>query len=862
MSAILADVRHALRTFRSRPAFTLAAVLTLALGIGANSAIFSLAEALLLRPLPYREPASLVVATNHVRTFNADIASGADYLDWQEQSRQLSAVEAFDDSASFTLTGSEQPERLRGARVSQGLLSLLGITPASGRGFHPEEGRLNGPPAVILSAPLAERLFGSAPKAGTPVAGGAAAMGKLLRLDGRAFPVVGVLPRQFVFPGNPGVELLVPLQLDSAREHGLRQMSILTIVGRLRPGATLDLARGELQAIRQRAEAAAIAADLAGPPAAAPAAPPPAGPRFGPSIQIRIQAGPGGGPGAGPGARRMLAFGSEVRVTPLHEKLVGKVRPGLLLLASAVGLVLLIACANVAHLLLARAAARRRELAIRAALGANHGRLVRHLLTESVLLALAGGTAGLLVAAWGSRLLAALAPGEVAGALLPQVAVGLDASVLLFTLALVLATSLLFGLGPALAAAHVELREPLQAIARAGQGRVRGLLVAAEVALATILLVGAGLLLRSFARLQAVDPGFRPERVLTLALDLSSSGVYREPAAQTAFMDELARRVAALPGVRSVAFGDSLPLARVLRMLRGLAVENRPPRDPWEEPEVTVSAVSPDYFRTLGIALRRGRAFDARDAATAPPVAVVSHTLARSFWGDADPIGKRIRPGPPGRPWVTVVGEVKDVRREDLATAPKAELYFPYLQQPSAFAFLALRTRDDPAAQTGAVRREIHALDAQLPAFDISTLEQRLAASIAARRFGLLLISAFAVLALALAAVGLAGVVAYGVVERTREIGVRMALGARRGHVLSLVVGNALLAVAAGIVAGIPAAMMLSRFLAGALYGIAATDPMTYLAIPVLLLAISFLAAYLPARRAAQVDPLVALRHD
>jgi putative ABC transport system permease protein len=868
MSAMLTDIRHALRAFRAQPAFTLAAVLTLALGIGANSAIFSLVEALLVRPLPYSEPGSLVAATNYIRDFNAEMTSGGDYLDWQEQSRKLQAIEAFDDSVSLTLTGREQPERLRGARVSVGLLPMLGIAPASGRGFRTEEGKLNGPPAVILSARLAERLFGVG---GTGGAGGAASagrhpaggLGELLQLDGRARPVVGVLPRHFVFPGNPGVDVLEPLQLDSARERGRRQMSILTVVGRLRPGATLDQARGELQAIHQRAEAAALAADLAGPRAGrlagAPAGPPMLRPGAGSAMQIRVQAGPGSG---GPGGRRMLGFNSEVRVTPLQEKLVGKVRPALLLLSGAVGLVLLIACANVAHLLLARAASRRREISVRAALGANPGRLVRHLLTESAILGLAGGTAGLLVAAWGARLLAALAPGELSGALLPQVAVGLDTPVLLFTLGLVLATSLLFGLAPALAAVRVDLREPFQAVARGRHGRSRGFLVAAEVALATILLVGAGLLVRSFARLQAVDPGFRPERVLTLALDLSSSGGYQGATAQAAFMSELAQRVAALPGVRSVAFGDSLPLARVRRMLRGLTVENRPPLDPREQPEVMLSAVSPDYFRTLGIGLRRGRGFEARDAATAPPVAVVSHALARSFWGEADPVGKRIRFGPPDRPWVTVVGVAADVRREDLATAPKAELYLPYLQQPSPFGFLALRTQGDPAAQTAAVRRAVRALNAQLPVFDISTLEQRLAASVAARRFGLLLLGTFAALALALAAVGLSGVVAYSVAERTREIGVRMALGAGRGDVLSLVVGKGLLMVAAGIVAGIPAALVLSRFLAGSLYGIGANDPLTYLAIPVVLLAASFLAAYLPAQRATQVDPVVVLRQE
>ena len=851
MKVLASDLRHALRTLRTHPGFALAAVLTLALGIGANSAIFSLVEALLLRPLPYRDPGSLVWATDYVRDFNAEITSGGDYLDWQEQSRLFAAVEAFDDGQSFTLTGREQPERLRGARVSAGLLPMLGIEPAAGRGFRPVEGKLNGPPAVLVSERLWERLFG-----GT----GTRPAGQLLKLDGRSYPVVGVLPHRFVFPGNPEIDVLVPLQLDTARERGRQQMSVLRVVGRLRPGVTLAQASGELLAIHQRAEAAALEAAASMPMPQGGPGPVPGPGRGSGGMQIRLQ---GGGPqGGGKGGPRMRLPESEVRLIRLHEHLVGQVRPALLLLAGAVGLVLLIACANVAHLLLARAASRRREIAIRAALGAGQGRLIRLLLAESAVLGVSGGAAGLLVAFWGARLLVALTPAGLAGVLLPQVEVGLDGPVLLFTAALSLATSLLFGLAPALAAARVDLREPLQASARSGLGRGRGFLVAAEVALAAVLLVGAGLLLRSFARLQAVDPGFRPERVLTMAIDLSASGGYEEPAAQTAFLAELARRVTALPGVRSVAFGDSLPLARALRMLRGLRVENRPPKDPREQPEVMLSSVSPAYFKTLGIALERGRAFDDRDGRTAPPVAVVNRTLARSFWGTEDPVGKRLRFGPPGRPWVTVVGVATDVRREDLATAPKAELYLPFLQQPSPFGFLAVRTQGDPAGLTAAVRREVRALDADLPLFDVSTLEQRLAASVAARRFGLLLLGAFAALALALAAVGLSGVIAYAVSERTREIGIRMALGADRGDVLSMIVGKGLAMAAVGVAIGLPVAFGLSRFLASSLYGIAPSDPVTYLMIPVVLLTAALFAAYIPARRATRVEPVVALREE
>jgi putative ABC transport system permease protein len=837
MSAILREVRYTLRVLRSRLGFTSAAILTLALGIGANSAIFSFVEALLLRPLPYRAPGGLVWVADFVPSFNAEMTSGADFLDWQEQSRLLSRVEAFDQQ-SFILQGRDQPERLQGTRVSPGLLPMLGIAPAIGRGFRPEEAKLDGTPAVILTEHLRERLFGIT---GVP-------LGQLLRLDGHAYPVVGVLPRGFVFPGNPNVDLLVPLQLNTAVERGRQQISILSTVGRLRPGATLEQARGELQAIHDRAEAAAqsAAASSGG------SAPMPAPHRSG-STQVQMRGGPGGG---------RMSFDSQVHVVGLHEQLVGKIRPALLLLAGAVGLVLLIACVNVAHLLLARAAARRRELAVRVALGASQRRIVFHLLTESVILGLAGGAAGLILALWGARLLASLTPPDLAGALLPQIGIGLNGPVLLFTFALSVATSLFFGLAPALSASRVDLREPLQTTAESALGVGRGFLVAGEVALAAVLLVGAGLLLRSFARLQSVDPGFRPERVLTMAIDLSSSGGFDSATAQAAFFGELAQRVGALPGVRSVAFGDSLPLTRASKILRGLRIENRPPRDPRDQPDVMLCSVSPDYFRTLGTALLQGRAFDARDSAVAAPVAIVNRTLARSFWGSEDPIGKRLRAGGPFQPWTTVVGVAADIHRKDLATAPKAELYRPFVQQPDSYGFFVVRTAGDPATLTGAVRREVRSMNAEVPIFDVSTLEDRLAATVAARRFGLLLISAFAILALVLAAVGLAGVIAYAVTERTREIGIRMALGARRGDVMSMVLGRGLLMAAAGIAIGLPVAFGLSRFLESALYGIAPSDPITYLAIPLVLLTAALLAAYLPARRATRVEPVVALRQE
>ena len=843
MDRLLSDVRGALRALLNRPGFTAVAVLTLALGIGANSAIFSVVNALLLRPLPYEEPERLVWVTNKIPEIDMEMTAGADYLDWRDGSRSLQSVAAFTDGERFTWKGGEEPERLEGGRISASFLPTLGVAPAQGRGFRPEEERLNAPRVALLSHRLWERLFG-----GKGVPGE-----QPLPLDDETYTVVGVLPESFRFPGNPDLDVFVPLALDEAQERGRQRMSIVQVIGRIAPGVSLGQVRAELAAIQKRSvEAARQAAETQPEP---PPGPPRGGPGGGGQMTIRI----GGGPGR-PGGGFELPE-TKLEILPLAERLSGNVRPALLLLLGAVGLVLLIACANVANLLLARATARRREIAIRAALGAGRGRIIRLLLAESILLGLLGGAAGLLLAFAGIRLLLALVPADLWGGLLRQIPIGIDGPVLAFTLLLSLATGLVFGLAPALSASRVDLSDPLKEGGRTRPGRARGLLVAAEVAMAVILLVGAGLLFRSFLRLQSVDPGFEPERVLTLGFELPRNA-YSEPARQRFFFEELSRRVAALPGVESAAVANGIPLTGFSMILRGLTVDGRDPLPPDQQPEVAVVTASPDYFRTMGIKILSGRPFAEADGEGDAPVAIVSRSMARKFWGDADPVGRRLRVGPPDVPWTTVVGMVEDVRSEGLEADPRLQMYRPFFQQPRPMGYLAVKTAGDPAALVHAVRAEALAIDRNVPVRDVLTLEQRLAGSVSSRRFNLVLLGLFAALALALAGVGLYGVLAYAVTERTREIGIRMALGARREGVLGLVIRQGLTLAAVGAGVGLVLSFALSRYLRSSLFGVTSNDPVTYVAIPLVLLLVALLSSYLPARRATRVDPMVALRNE
>jgi putative ABC transport system permease protein len=853
MGTLASDLRTALRSLLHRPAFTAVAVLTLALGIGANSAIFSVVHAVLLRPLPYREPDRLIWVTGLVPAFNMEALAGADYLAWRDGGRSLQSIAAYNRGNSFTMTGSEQPERVLGARVSASFLPTLGVEPALGRGFLPQEDRLNGGDVAVVSHRFWERIAGSGPFKERPI-----------ELDGKIYRVVGVLPSDFLFPRYPEVDVLTPLALDETQERARERMSIVQVIARLKPGVGQAQARAELKGIQDRsiAETAEMPAGdprgPGGPPRGGPSGPPPGG---GGGMTIVIGGG-GPGPRGGPGGGRPRLPEMTLQVTSLRERLVGDIRPALLTVLGAVGFVLLIACANVANLLLARATTRRREIAVRAALGAGRGRIVRLLLAESAVLGLLGGVCGLFLALLAIRPLVALMPPDLADGLFRQIPVGIDGPVLAFTLALSLATGLVFGLAPALAASRPNLQDPLKEAGRGRSSSARGLLVAGEVALAVILLVGAGLLLRSFFRLQAVDPGFRPERVLTLAVEPATEK-YPTEGARAALFRELAGQARTLPGVESASYGDSLPLTDLSMILRGFRMEGRPPIPPEEQPEVGITSVGPGYFESLGIRLSRGRGFAESDNAASLPVAVVDEALARSFWGDEDPVGRRFQSGGPDSPWVTVVGVAAPVKHEGLDSShERATLYRPWQQQPRRFGYLAVKTRNDPAALTASLRQAVLSVDRSLPVYDVATMDERLATTVADRRFNLLLLGLLAVVALALAAVGLYGVLTYTVSERTHEIGIRMALGARRETVLSLILRQGLTLVAAGIAAGLLGSLLVGRLLAASLFGVQPTDPMTFAAISLALLGVALLSSWLPARRATRVDPTVALRQE
>jgi putative ABC transport system permease protein len=854
MDTLPLDLRAAARSLVTRPALTLVAVLTLALGIGANTALFSVVHALLLRPLPFRDPERLIHLTNRVVSSEFEITTGGDFLDWRDQSQLLSEIAAWSGSDGFTLQQGERPERLQGSRVSANFLAVLGVQPVQGRNFLPAEDRLQGDRSILVSQRLWARLFG----AGTRLAG------QSLRLDDQVYAIVGVLPGDFLFPRNPDVDVLKPLALDETVERGRRRMTLLQVIGRLAPGASLGPVRAELTAIKQRAEAAArerqAAEDAAAPGMSGPGGPGGPGPGD-PQMIRRIAAGPGpGGPG-GPGRPAGPPGPPETLliVEPLREWLVGDIRPSLLLLLGSVACVLLIACANVANLLLARATARRQEIAVRTALGAGRVQIVRLLLTESVLLALLGGAAGLLLAAWTLQPLVALMPPDLAAGLFRQTRIGLDGPVLLFTFLVAAGTGLLFGAAPALAATRADLQGPLKEGGRSGrQAALRGLLVAAEVAVAAVLLVVAGLLLRSFLAVQGVDPGFDADRVLSVQVDLDPKR-YESPAEQAGYFFEAVRRAGAVPGVEAATFASSVPLGGFAMIRRGIQTEDRPPLPIEEQPDIGIILAGPDYFRTLGIRIVRGRAFTEADRDGTLPVAIVSQTLARRLWGDEDPVGKRIL----GRKTLTVIGVAEDVKHEGVvASSQRVALYQPFLQESAPFGVIAVRSPGDPAALTKAVQRAVQSVDPGAPLSDVATLRERLRRSVADRRFQLTLFGGFALLALGLAAIGLYGVLAYTVGERTHEIGIRMALGAARGTVQTLVLRRGLLLAAAGVALGLLLSLPAGRLVRSSLFGIAPADPVTYLLIPAVLLLVAALATWLPARRATRVDPVIALRNE
>ena len=803
------DLRYGLRTLRKNPGFTAVAVIALALGIGANSAIFSVVNTVLLRPLPYKDPERLaMVWEDNARSgFPRDTPAAANYVDWREQNQVFEGMAALADE-SFNLTGVGEPLRVDGQRVSADLFSLLGVEPQLGRAFRPEEDAPGANRVVLLSHGLWQRRFGSDPKiAGRPV-----------NLNGESYTVVGVMPQGFQFPSRND-ELWVPIAFTS-REAANRNTHYLQVVARLKLGVTLGQAQAEMSTIAARLQ------------------------RQYPQQNAELGA----------------------VVVPLHEQVVGDIRPALLVLLGAVGFVLLVACANVANLLLARAAARQKEIALRVALGASRLRLVRQFLTESVLLAVLGGGVGLLLSLWGVGLLKSFIPEDIS-----QVkAVSVDARVLGFTLLVSLLTGLIFGLAPAAQASSFDLNETLKEGGRdtssAGRGkRIRAALVVAEVAVSLVLLIGAGLLINSFLRLRHVDPGFRTDNLLTMSVVLPEQK-YPDQARRSAFYDEMIRRVEALPGVRAAAVTNWIPLVSQGDSV-GVSVEGRPDPAPGQRrPVVVTRVVSPHYFRAMGIQLLRGRDFDERqDRVDSPAVVVINETMARYFWPGEDPLGKRVTPGRPDSPedWCQVVGVVKDVRQFQLNADPKPQMYLLYAQA-EFFAprHLVVSTAVEPLGLASAVRKTVWEIDKDQPVSDVSTMEEVLSESIARQRFSMLLLAVFAGVALLLAAVGLYGVMSYSVAQRTREIGLRMALGAQERDVLRMVVGQGLKLVLAGVLIGLAAAFALTRLMSSLLFGVSATDPATLVTISLLLVGVAVLASYVPARRATKVDPLIALRYE
>jgi putative ABC transport system permease protein len=805
------DLRYGLRLLRSNPLFTLVAVLTLALGIGANTMIFSVVNAVLLRPLPYRDAEQLVtiwhrnVSQRGAQAGNFELTP-ANFLDLQKQHQSFTEMAAF-VSHDFNLTGAGEPERVTGWQSSASLFDVLGVTPALGRSFTASDDRDGAEPVVVISHGFWQRRFG----------GQADVVGQTLRLDERNVTVIGVLPPGFAFP-TTGSDLWMTLSMN-AQQANARSAFFLSAVARLKPNVTMAQASSEVDAIALQLEQAFPASNT----------------------------------------------GMRFALESLRERQGGNARMTLYLLLGAVGCVLLIACVNVANLLLARAAVRERELAVRAALGAGRLRLLRQMLTESALLSVLGGGLGLLLAVWGVTALRMMDT----GGLVPLDQVILDGRVLAFTSVVSLLTGLLFGLAPAWQSARLNLNQSLKEGGRAAAGtaghRLRSAFVIAEVALSFVLLVGAGLLIRSFVHLLNVDPGFNPARLLTLHVELSQAKA-QDLAQAVNFYQQVLERVQALPGVEAASVVNALPIARS-GMRSALVLEDKPDPPPGQPQLGNNRVVSPAYFNTLSIPLLAGRAITAEDNAQSPPVAVINQTFARRYWGDESPLGKRFKFGNRNAeaPWRTVVGVVGDVRQEGLSNAPLPEFYTPYTQAHGRTfrpRVLAVRTTGEPLALASAIKSAVWTLDRDQTIYDVKTMDAIVAQWLAPRRFNLVLLGAFAALALVLAGVGIYGVISYAVTQRTKEIGVRLALGASRRDIVQLVVRQGMALTAAGITLGLFGSLLLTRFIAGFLFEVRAYDPLTLVCITLLLAAVACLACWIPALRATRVDPLTALRTE
>ena len=819
---MMTDIRYGLRQLIKHPAFTIIAILTLALGIGANTAIFSVVNAVLLKPLPFPQPEQLIafgMTDARVKDqTNLGSLSYPDFFDFRDQNRTLTSSAVYRDRA-FALSADEGATSLRGLKVSAEFFDVLGIKPQMGRNFSRDDEQPGGGPGgftVIISNDFWRRHYGADPNV----------IGRNIVLDRRPYTIAGVMPAGFQFPiQNDPIDFYVTIAEDAANPDGSQPQTkqrgnhSLQAVARLKAGATVSQAQADLAAI-----AAALTKQY-----------PESNTNFG------------------------------VLAKPLREEMIGDVRTALYILFGAVVCVLLIANANVANLLLARASARGKEIALRAAMGASRGRIIRQLLTESVLLSALGGVAGLLLAQWGTEALIKTVPENI-----PRIAnIQLDASVLLFTFLVSMATGVIFGLVPAWQASHVDLNSSLKSGTRGGaagetKGRFRNILIMAEVALALVLLISAGLLIQSFARLGRVQTGLRTERLLTARIGLSDVG-YPKNENISAFYDQFLPRVRAIPGVESASAILPLPLSGS-NMVTSFDSEDHPMPE-GQRPAAPVRIIATDYFKTTGIPLRGGRVFDDRDQYTSTPVVIVNERFVQKFFPGQNVLGKKIQPGfaadDSGEKWREIIGVVGNVKHLSLKNEDSPEMYLPRTQIPIGVMSIVVRTAvSDPTAITTSLRKELAAMDATIPLTRVQVFDDYIAKSLARPRFNTLLLSIFAGVALLLTAIGIYGVLAYSVAQRTSEIGIRIALGAGKSSIFRLIVGQAMTLVGISVAVGLVGAFAATRLLSSLLFGVGASDPGTFAGIVVLVSAVAFVAAWLPARRATRVNPIIALRAE
>jgi putative ABC transport system permease protein len=805
MTTLFQDLRYGIRMLLKNPGFSIVAVLALTLGIGADSAIFSVVNAVLLRPLPYPESESLVILRERNPQIEGMSVAYPNFIDWREQNSAFQNLGVY-RRQNYNFTGSGEPERLVGSQVSADVFAALRASAERGRVFTNDEDKPGATPVVVLSYGLWQRRFG----------GDLSILDQSMTLDGRSYTVIGIMPPDFLFPGNrTGTDLWTPVGQASQGPGWSSRGNHPGLAGlaRLKAGFTVQQARDDMDIVAANLE------------------------RQYPDSNT----------------------GSRVTITPALENVVKSIRPALLVLLGAVGFVLLIACANVANLLLARATTRQKEMAIRTALGASRSRIVRQLLTESLLLSIVGGALGLVLAKWGVKLIVAISPNSIPRAN----EINLDGRVLAFTVGVSVLTGIIFGLVPALQSSKPDLNETLKDAGRGSTGSrhvFRSGLVVSEVALTLVLLIGAGLMIRSFYRLQQVDPGFNCERLLTFNVNLPPAK-YSADQQKLIFFEQLAEKIRALPGVQTVGVSSGLPLG-FNGWQTSFRVEGQPEPEPGHIPITDACITTPDYFSVMGIALLKGRNFTEQDVKDGPHVTLVDEEFARRFWPGEDAVGKLIRPGTTD-PTVTVVGIVRRVKMDGLnEDSNRVQSYYPMRQLPSAAMIVVVKTTNDPMGLASAVREQVLALDPNQPVYGINTMDQIRDDSIAPDRLNLMLLAIFGAVALILAGVGISGVMAYSVTQRTHEIGIRMALGARQSDVLSMIIRQGMSLAVGGLAVGLGGAWLATRAMASLLFGVSATDPATFAVISVVLAGVALGACFVPARRATKVDPMIALRHE